>query len=288
MTKATMTIYRIGDHPALALAAKELDRCLRKMAPVRVTVRGAPAYNPQEPGIYLCVGDDLRSAIGPHLCRPSRFDDEILLRSLAQSLLLSGSNPRSVFFAAYRLLQEVGARWPFPGKKGEYLPRLDRLIGFDVHEKAAYRHRAVICEGAVSLEHVLDYVAWMPKAAYNALYLELHNFEASWRAWYERPYNPDFPLRRLTIKPCAQMCHRVIAALKERHPLLHRVGHGWTAETIGARAIGWAKARKPVPPDKKAPVARVNGKRDWWMGIPLNTELCYSNPRAQTPPRLRR
>ena len=280
----TLAIYRVGDEAPVALAAKELARCLRKMAPVRCRVLRAAAYDEAKPGVYVGTGDSLRSAIGPRACKSHCYDDETLIRSLGKSVLVSGSNPRSVLFAAYRLLEGLGARWPFPGKVGEYLPALKRLTfsNLDIHEKPAFRHRAISDEGPVSLEHVLDYVDWMPKVRLNALYMELKNFSQQWRGWYEHGYNPDFkPAQYFPPTEYPALVDKVVAALRERGLLHHRVGHGWTAECLGVEAAGWIEVKQPVPEDKRQLVAMVNGKREWWTGIALNTELCYSNPEAR-------
>jgi len=254
------------------------------MAPVRCRVAKAAAYDASKPGIYLGTGESLRPALGPRLCKSQHYDDEMLVRSKGQSVLVSGSNPRSVLFSAYRLLQELGARWPFPGKAGECLPRLKRLSlhGFRIYEKPAYRHRGISDEGPVSLQHVLDFVAWMPKVCLNAFYMELKNFSFQWSGWYEHKYNPDYkPPDYYPSKEYPALVNTVVAALRQRGLMHHRVGHGWTAECLGVEAVGWVKSKKPVPADKRDLVALVKGKRDWWTGIPLNTELCYSNPRAR-------
>ncbi len=284
MAQQALTVYQAGEEAPVALAGKELARCLRKMAPLRCRVAKARAYDPKRPGIYVGTGDSLRAAVGPRACGASYWDDELLVRSVGESVLVSGSNARSVLFAAYRLLEELGARWPFPGKAGEYLPTLRRLSLRDlrIHEKPAYRHRGVCNEGAISLEHSLQFVQWMPKVRFNAFMLQFKNSGEFYRRWYSRRYNPDYlQPRELTEEDCFAIDDKVIAAMQERGLLVHRVGHGWTTESLGLIARGWGQSQIPVPEDKRHLLALVAGKRDLFGGIPANTELCYSNPEAR-------
>ena len=48
---------------------------------------------------------------------------------------------------------------------------------------------------------------------------------------------------------------------------------------LGRAGIG-VDSPEELPPEKRELLALVNGKREWWGGIPINTELCMSNPRA--------
>jgi hypothetical protein len=60
--------------------------------------------------------------------------------------------------------------------------------------------------------------------------------------------------------------------------LFHAVGHGWTCEPFGIPGLGWEYPPEPVPPEAVQYLALVNGKRELWGGVALNTNLCYSNP----------
>ncbi len=283
MAGQTVVIYRVGGEPPVAFAARELARCLRKMAPVQCQVKAAKAYDAKKPGIYVGTGEALRSAVGARLCKASE-DDELLVRSVGSSVLVSGSNPRSVLFAAYRLLQSAGARWPIPGKAGEYLPTLKRLAlgSLNIHERPAYRHRGVCNEGSISLEHCLDFVDWMPKACFNAFMLQFKNSGEFYRRWYDRRYNPDWlKPRELSEEDCFEIDDKVIAAMKQRGLLVHRVGHGWTTESLGLIARGWGQSKLQPKEEDRALLALVKGKRELFQNIAANTELCYSNPEAR-------
>ena len=274
MTSTDLTIYRLQDDAPMALAAKELARCLRAMTGVTVTVRSARKLRPERAGIYV--------GLDPKRCRPHRWDDALSVHSVGESLLLTGANPRSVLFAAYRWLELLGARWVRPGKDGEYLPSvpLPVLTGWELHEKPANRHRGIVIEGTCFIEQVLDVVEWMPKLRMNAYMLQFRVSAYFWRRWSERTdlravKNPHL----LSLEECAALDARVMAAVQARGMLLHRVGHGWTCEAVGNHGSGW-EAEASAPAEVRPLLAEVNGVRDWDHGIPLNTELCYSNPEA--------
>jgi hypothetical protein len=69
--------------------------------------------------------------------------------------------------------------------------------------------------------------------------------------------------------------------MKKRGLLLHKVGHGWTGEVLGSETVGsWNAVDTAVAEDQLPLAAQVNGERGFYMGIPANTNLCFSNPRT--------
>ncbi len=275
-------IYRLDDDAPVRLAAKELARALRAMTGLPTVVRAAKHFNPSRSSIYIGMPKHFRRKIGDAACPESRWDDGLLLRSVGKALIVTGANPRSVLFAAYRWLEALGARWVRPGKEGEYLPAIERpkLDGWLIAEAAANRHRGICIEGACSLEHVLALVEWMPKLRMNAYMLQFRAAAAFWRRWYERGDLGVAHPHLLSLEECAALDEQVIEGLRERGLLFHRVGHGWTCEAVGNHGSGW-DVDEPAPAEIRPLLAEVNGVRDWADGIPINTELCYSNPEAR-------
>lgn len=62
--------------------------------------------------------------------------------------------------------------------------------------------------------------------------------------------------------------------------MLHQAGHGWTVGAIGQNSCDWKPLSKPLDPAETNKLALLNGKRQLFHGVPMNTNLCYSNPEA--------
>ena len=278
-----LTIYRLGDEAPVCLAAAELARCLRKMTGQRIEVRAAKRFDAGQSAIYLGLPERFAGEAGT-LPQPDRWDDAYVMRSCAHALVISGANERSVLFAIYHWLQELGARWVRPGKDGEYLPHipLPSLQGWEIVEQAGTRHRGFVIEGYADIDEVLDLIAWMPKMRMNSYMLQFRIAANFWRRWYAGDiYNwwvPPHPVQ-LSDEECAALDERVIAHLQARGMIFHRVGHGWTAGAVGVDENCSGIVECPAE-DIRPLLAQVKGVREWFGGSPTNTELCYSNPEA--------
>ncbi|HCA48467.1 MAG TPA: hypothetical protein DEP45_14265 [Armatimonadetes bacterium] len=278
-----LNIHVIGDHPALTLAAEELQRCLAQMAGAQAQIAPAEGFT-GAPGIWLGIADTLADAVElPEVADPL-WDDAFCIRSVEGALVIAGSNPRSVLMGVYEYLRQLGAEWTVPGDAGEVLPEIAEvpLGGFDLERRPPNRHRGVCIEGAPSLRHVLDMVEWMPRVGYNAYFLQFQVAGYFWRLWYEHRLNPEWSeTRELSEEECEELDRTVIAEVKRRGMILHQVGHGWTAAALGLPTDGWVTYDGEIAEEDRALIAEVGGKRELWGGIPINTELCYSNPLAR-------
>ncbi len=278
-----LNIHVLGEHPAVVLAGEELRRCLTQMAEVDAQVIREEQMG-GEAGIWLGTPDALGDAVSlPDVPDPV-WDDAFCVRSIGEALVIGGTNARSVLMGAYEYLRELGAEWIFPGADGERLPEIEEvpLSGFDLERRPPNRHRGVCIEGAPSLEHVLDMVEWMPKVGYNAYFLQFQVAGYFWRLWYEHRLNPEWDeTRELTEEECEELDRRVILEVKRRGLLLHQVGHGWTAAALDLPTDGWVVYEGEIADEERELMAEVDGKRELWGGIPINTELCYANPEAR-------
>jgi hypothetical protein len=277
----TLPVIPIGGHPAIRYAAEELVRCLDAAGiAARVTDAGAPVA---APGIRLGVAQDLGAsgAALPALPEPS-LDDAVLVAVEGGVGTIAGTNPRSVLLAVYRFLTELGFRWVRPGLQGEIVPRLHRAaLAASVREAASYRHRGICIEGAVSFEHVRDLIDWMPKVGLNAYFIQFRESFVFFDRWYAHRDNPRAAGPGKGIADVRAMVRDIEAEIAKRDLLYHAVGHGWTCEPFGVPGLGWDRYEGPVPEEARRAFALVDGKRELWQGIPLNTNLCYGTPEVR-------
>ena len=286
-------IAPIGFHSAISVAAGELGRYLPRLAPLACRVLAASNCPPETPGTQILLGTS--EHLNPRGLRgvptPSDSDDGFLIKEFRTTLYLIGSNPRSVLYAAYHLLEHFGVRFVRPGS--EIIPRRKRISwkGLHIRENASYRHRGICIEGAPRLEHVLGILDWMAKKKMNTYQLQFRHAGVFWRAGYAlqagdsaqkaQPPKGSRIAKTLTDEDCYSLDERVIQRCHQLGFLVHRVGHGWTSAAVGTVGMDWEKTRRRVPRSLRSQVALVNGQRAFFGGVPTNTELCYSNPAAR-------
>ncbi|MEM3426279.1 MAG: DUF4838 domain-containing protein [Thermoproteota archaeon] len=275
-------IHVVGKNPVVSFAAEELSRYLEKMTGLKHHVKNIDVYRGEE-GIYLGLPKDLLLTGVNLAVSEDEKKDTIILKTVGRCLFISGSNPRSILFASYYYLKLHGAEWLWPGEDGEVLPRIKnaRIDGFDIKETASYDHRGVCIEGAVTPEMVIDFVDWMAKQRLNEFFLQFKTSRYFYNRYYARKYNPMAePSPDLSVEEALRQDDRIIAELKKRGMVVERVGHGWTCESIGIQGLGWDPEKDPVKDEQRQLLALVNGRRELFGGIAVNTELCYSNPKA--------
>ncbi|HOE66854.1 MAG TPA: DUF4838 domain-containing protein [Candidatus Hydrogenedentes bacterium] len=260
-------------------AVRELSECL-----TRITGVETETVLPEDgsPASALCVGrmDCFPSLIPPGVADP-RMDDAIAIHVTGGQGVIAGINPRSVLLAAYRYLTELGCRWVRPGKDGAFLPRLETLPEVHVEERPSCRHRAVCIEGSVSLDHVIDMVDWLPKLGFNGYFIQFREAYTFFDRWHSRVGRPEGKAMSLSVADAAGYVAAAEAEIRKRGLIYHKVGHGWTCEPFGISGRAWEKESAPLPPEVAPYLAEVNGKRELWDGIALNTNLCYSNPKVR-------
>ena len=276
------TIYRIGDESGTVFASEELSRYLKKLTSKSYPVKSVRKFDVNKPGIW--VGVSLAIANQHQVpIEKSLWDDGYTIKSFGHQLIISATNGRSVLFAIYDYLHRLGVMWVRPGSTGEIVPHFDVLpqVDIDCVEMASYRHRGVCIEGSPSLDHALDMIDWMAKHRMNCFFLQFRNAGTFWDRWYSK--HPEAisnsPLLT-TDEAFVAKDKQIIAALERRGMVLHQVGHGWTAATLGLPANGWQTTECEVDDDKKRWVALVGGKRQLFHKVPINTELCYSHQPA--------
>lgn len=121
----------------------------------------------------------------------------------------------------------------------------------------------------------------MAKHRMNEFHLQFKNSQYFYNRCYARRYNPlAKPLPKMSVEESLKADARVIGEIKKRGMILEMVGHGFTYGAIGIEWIGWDAYTGPTSEEQRELMALVDGKRGLFQGIPVNTELCYSNPKA--------
>lgn len=275
-----LKIAKVGYAPAIDFAAEELKRCLAAMdSKLDISVMSFSNYNPNCAGLlWLGVCPEIVSRVAvPEL------DDSYRIDVVDGVGAIRGSNPRSVLFGVYRYLKELGCTWVRPGVDGEYIPKRS-VENTDIHvdETASYRHRGVCIEGSVGYQHVSDMIDWMPKVGMNAYFNQFNNPVTFYNRWYEHRSSTRLSGSPLTGDEIAALRDQSVVEIKKRGLLYHAAGHGWTCEPFGIPGEAWEPKAYDIPEKSIACLAQVNGKRELWGNVPLNTNLCYSNPRVRS------
>ncbi len=279
-----LMIAVLGSSQPVRFAAEELHAYLSQMDPdACIAILTGQSYDPARPDT-LWVGEaDAFEAFLPAV-KNRQLDDGIYLHVEGCAGIVTGTNERSVLLAAYRLLKENGCLFLRPGSYGEHIP-LRPLASLRAHitEAASSRHRGVCIEGAVSYQHVADTIAFLPKIGMNAYFFQFFIPVTFFARWYEHIGNPLYPPRPVSREEVSGMRDALACEIKKRGLMYHAVGHGWTCEPFGVPGDGWVKADDNDVPDSIRPyLAEVNGKRELWGGIALNTNLCYGNPETRS------
>lgn len=273
-----LNIARIGHDPIIAYAAEEVKRCLEKMDPsLDILLLTYPKWRAD-----LCdalwIGMDPAFAGEVPPVKDPELDDAIAIDVTGGLGYITGANPRAVLIAAFRYLRQLGAMWVRP-QDGEYLPPCDvsssKVI---VKEVPASRHRGVCIEGAVSAEHVIGMIDWLPRVGMNAYFNQFWVPATFYARWYETQ-RKDYVLERAVAEGIRDTA---IYEIKKRGLLYHATGHGWTCEPFGIEGTGWdADKEYHFSDETREFLALTKGKRQLWNNIPLNTNLCYSNPKVR-------
>ena len=277
-------IYPIGSNASpdpVVFAAQELQKYLQMMTSAPASVLPQTTYDANlAPGIWLGVAGALPGANVSTAASP--LDDAIAMEVHGGQGWIAGANARSVLLAVYRFLHENGCRWPRPAPEQALIPARSRAeLSAVISEKAAFQHRAICIEGAVSLEHVLAIIDWAPKVGFSGYFTQFREGHTFFDRWYSHRLNPLVSPEGCTVEQARQYTRTAEAELARRGMVYHAIGHGWTCEAFGIPGLGWDPVVKDWPQEVVDVLALVNGKRAMWRDIPLITSLCFSNPQAR-------
>lgn len=272
-------LTQLGNDSATAFAAEELHRYLQRMdSRARICRIRADRYSEQSIGTLYIGIDPAFSALLPKVDDPIR-DDAVYINVANGAGIITGTNPRSVLIAVYRYLKELGCAFLRPGKDGDTVPKCSpQTKSVYVAEAASYRHRTVCIEGACSYEHVADMIDFLPKIAMNGYFVQFKKPYVFFERWYDHACNPGIPAEPRTEEEMDGMYEMLRTEISKRGLMYHAVGHSWTCEPFGIPGTTWTPVEGSAPDTVSPILAEIGGTRDWWHGIPLNTNLCYSDP----------
>ena len=274
-------IYKITDCSPVDLAAEELKKYLRMMMPEAGDVKILRADGARDDG--FCLGTMQDFGLSTDEVENAELDDIVHIDTTDTAGIIAGSNPRSVLIAAYRFLRENGCRWLMPGVDGEYIP-MQTVRGVKYHKAADNRYRGWCNEGAESQQCMLDAIEFAPKVGLNTFSIEFFVPYFYYDSYYAHTNNlsnrlPE-PITKEQVIQWKKMCE---AELSKRGIQFMDVGHGWTVESFGLSTVsGWEPDSKTQIPEEVRPyLAEVNGKREFYKGVPMNTNMCMSNKKAR-------
>ena len=273
-------IYKITSHPTVDFAAEELKKYLRMMMPRcgEIDIRYSPeAKDGFRIGLMQDFGLDTSEA------KDRELDDILHIDTDLDGGIIAGDNPRSVLLAVYRYLTVNGCRWLYPGIDGEFIPIKDIEPVF-YHKMADCRYRGQCNEGAESQEAMLEAIDFTAKLGMNVFMLEFDIPRVYYDWYYSHKFNeqnrePE-PVSAETVLQWKRACE---AEISKRGLQFHDMGHGWNAEAFGISSLGgWvADKSNAIPEEARQYIALVNGERELFQGIALNTNFCMSNSDAR-------
>ncbi|NMA21545.1 MAG: DUF4838 domain-containing protein [Lentisphaerae bacterium] len=259
----------------LVFAASELQKYLAKIAGLELTATTCP-----DEADFLLGGSELPE---------NKWDDAFLLKSRNGKLHLAGSNARSVLFAVYDFLENLGCRWTAPGI--DTLPsgvQVD-LTGWDKLERASSRYRGyAVCgagDTADSMPYMTQMIDWMLKQKCNLYFSEGFPLECPGDQWSckdgVRPLQHiehacgDWSLAERNA--LLERKEQLIRLARSRGMLIERYGHGWAAGIIEHFAeinkISLQEARKRLRAKGKISHEEGElGKSTMWF------QFCMSEP----------
>ena len=267
-----LIVCRIGNDKTITFAQQELCRYLHMADPALfMDERVYDAYDPKLSGAIW---------IGQNISVENSELDEIAIAVENGSGVITGSSPRAVLMAVYRFLREIGFFFLFPGKEGDVIPQKSWVkedFSVSISEKASYRHRSVCIEGAVAYEHIYNMIDYLPKVGLNGYFVQFQSPDEFFFRFYNKYNNPNFKFDPITREDVRHIWNRAEEEIILRGLDYHATGHGWTCEPFGIEGGGWAKEDTSAPDSVKPYLAQINGVRDYYGGVALNTNLCYSN-----------
>jgi len=268
-----------ADH-VVDFAAEELKKYLRMMMPFAGEID--IIYDPEaKDGFRLGLLEDF--GLDTSEVEDPVLDDVLHIDTDLEGGIIAGSNGRSVLMAVYRYLRENGCRWLYPGVDGEHIPLKD-IEPVKYHKKADHRFRGVCNEGAESQQCMLETIDFNAKVGMNVYMIEFDCPYSYYEKYYSHAYNgKNRPPEMITREQVTQWKRQCEVEISKRGLMYHDMGHGWTAEPYGISSVrGWTTSDQELSEETRSYLAMIEGERGLYKGVPINTNLCMSNPKVRS------
>ena len=212
------------------------------------------------------------------------YDDLIYIDTDENGGIIAVNNERSILLAVYEFLRANGCRWIFVGKDGEFIPH-KKVEKVKCIKKPYLRFRSAATEGAASRENVLDFIEFAPKIGLNSFMTEFDTSYIYHQQYYRHFGNKYRVNEDISNEVALSWKMEFQSEISKRSFMYHDRGHGWTAEPFGVYMMsgpaGFFGGIEEVPENVRQYYALVNGKRGFYEGYAINTNLCMSNPETR-------
>ena len=274
-----MKINIMRPNHVLVFAAEELKKYLRMMMPNSEDIEICFDSKSEE-GFRLGLFEDFGIECE---AEDSVLDDVVHIDTTECGGVLVGSNPRSVLYAVYRFLRLNGCRWLYPGVDGEHIPIRD-VAPTKYHKMADHRFRGHCNEGAESQTCMLETIDYYAKQELNVYMIEFDIPFYYYNSYYLHENNENNrapePVSHEQVLQWKRQCETEMA---KRGLQFHDMGHGWTAEPYGLSSVdGWNEGNFDITDEQRSYLAQMDGKRELFQDVALNTNVCMSNPEVRS------
>lgn len=273
-------INKVVANPTVDFAAEELKKYLRMMMPRCGEV--PIAYDPEAKdgfriGLMADFGLDMSDA------EDIQLDDIIYIEADEKGGIIAGSNPGATLIAVYRYLKAQGCRWLFPGVDGEWIPVVGGVKAVSYRKLADHRYRGQCNEGAEYQTNMIETIDFTPKIGMNTYMIEFDNPYTYYASYYDHAHSTCREPEPVDPEVVLQWKRQCEVEIQKRGLHFHDMGHGWTAEPFGASSTtGWVKMDDgDITDETRQYLAMLDGKRQTFHGVPLNTNVCMSNPKTR-------
>ena len=273
-------INKITSHETIDFAASELKKYIRMMQPNGGDVEISFCPN-SDIGFRLGLMQDFGLDVSD--AENTELDDIVYVDTDKNGGIIAGDNPRSVLLAVYEFLRQNGCRWLFPGVDGEYIP-MKEIEAVKYRHLASCRYRGPCIEGACSQQILLETLDFMPKVGMNVFQMQFLVPTVFYTRYYTHGQNPKRAPEPLSNETMLQWKTACETEMSKRGIQFHDVGHGWTVAPFGVdTSKGWEALENgdAVPEWGRKYLPLINGKRELWKGVALNTQFCMSNATAR-------